>query len=388
MRASLAPTSGLRGGIGSHQIGIPGPGTLFESGNLFTRGDEMLLSRMRPQGALRRRRAAFTLVELLVVIAIIGILIALLLPAVQAAREAARRTQCGNNLKQLALAQHNYHDNFQCFSSGYIRGPWAVSVDRECWGWHVLIMPQIEQKSLWDQLDTTGYTLEYVCAGLNPAVPDPVTTMQMAISAFICPTDSNDGIAHSNRHFGGGLGTSAGGLGNWRPGITNYLGCRGTRQNPQDTNDPNGVLFYDSSIRFRDIRDGSTNTFMIGERDNDFCRAGAWPGVRNPQGGGGRGIWTSVGHGRSRLNETDPPLAWNDNRGCGEGFSSLHPGGAQFAMCDGSVRFISETIDYSDGCQNGCCVYDTGVAGNPNCAWFSTYTKLHYRNDGIPVTSF
>jgi prepilin-type processing-associated H-X9-DG protein len=324
-----------------------------------------------------------------VVIAIIGILIALLLPAVQAAREAARRAQCSNNLKQLALAQHNYHDAFKTFSSGYIMGGWAGSNLRERWGWHVLIMPQIEQSALWDQLDTPGYTLEHVCAGLNPQVPDPVATLQTEISAFLCPTDSNQGIAHRNRHFGGGLGTSAGGLGNWRPGITNYLGCRGTRQNPRsDGADCNGALFYDSSISFKDIKDGTTNTFMIGERDHDFCRAGTWPGVRNPHGGGSRGIWTSVGHGRSRLNETNPPIPWGNNRGCGEGFSSLHPGGAQFAMCDGSVRFVSETIEYSDGCRNGCCVYHTNVAQNPNCAWFSTYTKLHHRKDGLPVGNF
>jgi prepilin-type N-terminal cleavage/methylation domain-containing protein len=334
------------------------------------------------------RSRAFTLVELLVVIAIIGILIALLLPAVQAAREAARRTQCGNNLKQLALAQHNYHDTFGSFSSGYIRGPWAGSSNHECWGWHVLIMPFIEQKPLWDLLDSKSYTLEHVCALANSKVPDPVATLQTEVPAFICPSDSNDRIAHANRHFGGGVGTSAGGLGNWRPGLTTYLGCRGTRQNPQSTNDCNGVLFYDSKIRFRDIKDGTTNTFMIGERDTYQCRSGAWPGVRNPQGGGSRGIWTSVGHGRSRLNETNPPIPWGNNRGCGEGFSSEHPGGAHFAMSDGSVRFISETIEYSDGCRNGCCVYHTNVTGDPDCRWFSTYTKLHHRKDGLPIGDF
>jgi prepilin-type processing-associated H-X9-DG protein len=321
-----------------------------------------------------------------VVIAIIGILIALLLPAVQAAREAARRAQCSNNLKQLALAEHNYHDSYKSFSSGYIRGPWAGTNNRECWGWHVLIMPYIEQQPLQDLLAPQNYTLEHVCAGLNPAVPNPVATLQTPISAFVCPTDTNDGIAHQNRHFGGGVGTAAGGLGNWRPGLTNYLGCRGTRQNPQSTADCNGVLFYDSKIRFRDIKDGSTNTFMIGERDTEFCRSGTWPGVRNPHGGGSRGIWTSVGHVRSRLNETNPPIPWGNNRGCGEGFSSLHPGGAHFAMADGSVHFISETIEYADGCRNGCCVYHTNVAGNPNCSWFPLYTRLGHRKDGLPVS--
>ena len=342
---------------------------------------------------MRCRIRGFTLVELLVVIAIIGILIALLLPAVQAAREAARRAQCTNNMKQLALAQHNYHDSFKSFSSGYIREPWAGVNLRERWGWHVLIMPYIEQQPLHDLLNTQGFTLEAVCAGLNLSVPDPVATLQTFVPGFVCPSDPNDGIAHANRHFGGGLGTVAGGLGNWRPGITNYIGNRGTRWNPQVTNDPHGVLFFDSKIRFRDITDGTTNTFMIGERDTPNCRSGSWVGVRNPRGGGSRGIWTSVAHGRGVLNAPNPPFGWGSAWGCGEGFSSFHPGGANFAMSDGSVRFVSETIEYdSANCRNlgsgNCCIYGTLASGDPRCAWFATYQKLIRRNDGFPIENF
>lgn len=331
----------------------------------------------------------FTLVELLVVIAIIGILVALLLPAVQAAREAARRMQCTNNLKQLALAEHNYHDTHQSFSSGYIRGPWGSSRKHECWGWHVLLMPFIEQGALHDQLAPQNYTLEHVIAGLNPAVPNPVATLQTRISGFICPSDSNeDELAHQDRHFKGGIGSNAAGLGEWRPGLTNYIGNRGTRNHPQATNDTHGVLFFDSNVRMGDISDGTSSTFMIGERDSLHCRAGAWPGVRNPQGGSGRGIWTSVAHSRSVLNAPDPPFGWGSNNGCGESFGSLHPSGANFAFCDGSIHFISENIEFNDGCRNGCCVWNKNVIGDPDCLWFSVYIRLGRRNDGLPVSGY
>ncbi len=333
-------------------------------------------------------RRAFTLVELLVVIAIIGILIALLLPAVQAAREAARRSQCSNNMKQLALAQHNYHDTFKSFSSGYIRGPYSANL--ECWGWHVLIMPYVEQTALSDLLATKSYRLQDVCALLNPALPTAAAVqeaLQSEISGFICPSDANDGLAHANRHFGGGVGTAAGNLGNWRPGLTNYVGNRGTRSNPQSVNDPNGVLFYDSTISFKDIVDGSTNTIMLGERDFKFCRAGAWPGIRSSTGGGSRGIWTSVAQGQARINETNPPIPWGNNHGCGEGFSSMHPGGVQVALCDGSVRFLSDTIDFNRGCQSGCCTWHTNVGASCS-TWFTVYPKLMHRMDGLPVEEY
>ncbi|MFO7903508.1 MAG: DUF1559 domain-containing protein [Pirellulaceae bacterium] len=353
--------------------------------------------RVSPNKGFTRVRSAgggpaargFTLVELLVVIAIIGILVALLLPAVQAAREAARRMQCTNNMKQLALAGHNYHDTHQSFPSGYIRGPWNMGSSRECWGWHVLLMPFIEQGPLHDQLDTANYTLEDVCAGLNPSVPNPVATLQTRISAFICPSDSNeDELGHRDRHFGGGVGTEAGGLGEWRPGLTNYLGLRGTKDMPQDTSDTHGTLFYNSNVNMRDISDGTSSTFMIGERDSLRCRAGTWPGVRNAHGHGGRGFWTSVGHVRTVLNAPDPPFGWGSNRGCGESFGSMHPSGANFAFCDGSVHFISENIEFDDAsCRNGCCVYH-GDVRRPECSWFSLYTRLGRRNDGLPVSDF
>src|SRR5688572_27645245 len=108
-----------------------------------------------------RLSRGFTLVELLVVIAIIGILVALLLPAVQAAREAARRMQCGNNLKQIGISIHNYHDTYKSFPSGWICpsvATGAMAVDQESWGWSSLILPFMEQQALHDQLGVTRQT--------------------------------------------------------------------------------------------------------------------------------------------------------------------------------------------------------------------------------------
>ncbi len=341
------------------------------------------------------RLRAFTLVELLVVIAIIGILIALLLPAVQAAREAARRTQCVNNLKQLALGCHNYHDVHKTFPPGYIRGTGndpAASANHEKWGWHAFILPFVEQQPLHELLGVNQMELEHVCAGLNPNVPNPVATLQTWISCFVCPSDtervSPDNIADSDRHFGGGVGTAAGGLGNWRPGITNYIGNRGVRDGIQNTNDCFGIFFYDSSVSIKSIRDGTTNTLMIGERDTMNCRSGTWIGVRNPNGEGSRGIWYNIGHTRTVLNAPVTVFAWDSNDGCGESFSSFHPGGANFALCDASVRFISENIEFVDSCVGGYCVWDNFSPGDPNYAWYYTYNKLSRRNDGFPVGAY
>ncbi|MHC4399605.1 MAG: DUF1559 domain-containing protein [Planctomycetota bacterium] len=322
-------------------------------------------------------------------------MVALLLPAVQAAREAARRTQCINNMKQLALACHTYHDGNGCFPPAYTRGRRAGSNNHEKFGWHVYLLPYLEEKGLYDVLNPTIFELEDVCAKRNPRVPNPVATLRSRVGSFYCPSDSQrrggeEHIADQQRHFGGGLGTVAGGLGNWRPGKTNYIGNRGTRDQVQTSNDPQGVLFYDSAIRMdSDIFDGQTNTFMIGERDSLKCRAGTWPGIRNPNGGGSRGIWTNIGHSRTVLNAPSPPFGWGSNNGCGESFASLHPEGANFALCDASVRFIKDTIEFIDGGQvvGGSMrqVWAVFTPGDRRWAWYYTYNKLSRRNDGFPI---
>ncbi|MFO0818144.1 MAG: DUF1559 domain-containing protein [Pirellulales bacterium] len=312
----------------------------------------------------------FTLVELLVVIAIIGVLVALLLPAVQAAREAARRIKCGNNLKQIGLAVHNYADSFGAFPSGWI---YAGAANYEVWGWGALTLPYLEQTTLHDQLRVNQGNL---AANLLSANWQPIVAgLETVVPAYICPSDSgyqNRGQIHNDRRYNGGAGFVAHA---YVPGLSNYIGVAGHNVNRINDLTNTGIFYGNSSLSFRDVLDGSSNTLLIGERDTKNCRSGSWIGVRNTNGGATRGIFVVSGHSRARLNES--VLAWDsDPEGCGQGFSSLHPGGAQFVRVDGSVTFLADTVQHFHVNGNGAHV-------NPNNG---VYQRLLSKDDGLPVS--
>ncbi|OYV81635.1 MAG: prepilin-type cleavage/methylation domain-containing protein, partial [Planctomycetia bacterium 21-64-5] len=184
------------------------------------------------------RSRGFTLVELLVVIAIIGVLIALLLPAVQAAREAARRTQCNNNLGQLALAVANYESAFRSLPPGVLdaSGPIQSVAQGHHISWLAHILPQVEQRNAYKLLDFSASA--YAPANL------PVRNWQANV--FICPSDG-----------GGPFGPG--------PGTSNYAGCHHDVEAPIDA-DNHGVLFLNSHVRLRDITDGTSQTILTGEK--------------------------------------------------------------------------------------------------------------------------
>src|SRR5690606_5519290 len=143
----------------------------------------------------------------LVVIAIIAVLIALLLPAVQQAREAARRSQCQNNLKQIGLALHNYHDTYKQFPMAFIR---AADDFTEGWAWSAMILPQLKQDNLFELFGVNTYRLQEVLAGLNPSlvtVEQRTQALQTRLSVYICPSDDNDGLASTERDYRMGVGT-------------------------------------------------------------------------------------------------------------------------------------------------------------------------------------
>ena len=336
----------------------------------------------RPAG---RRRSAFTLVELLVVIAIIGILIALLLPAVQAAREAARRSQCTNNLKQLSLALHNYHDIHKCFPPGYITdGP----NNRE-WGWSTFILPFVEEKPLHDALDINSWRLQDVTSGAATNV-DP-TLLQTPIEAFICPSAQSEpqNMIKIRRQEAGPWGTS-----NY-PGVVG-LCTIGTDTTGADRTDRfnnvenSGVLIPsttgrdDWAVKFAEISDGTSNTFAVGERSyqtsaTNQCGAANWPGVNQARPEGGRGASWALGFVYVRLNSPQgadgvlPPTltAGVPEVGCERGFSSNHPDGAVFGLCDGSARFVSDLIEFN--------LWDAaGAQGTANID--ATILGNHWRN--------
>ena len=342
------------------------------------------------------RRRAFTLVELLVVIAIIGTLVALLLPAVQGAREAARRMSCSNNLHNLAIALHNYHDTVGSFPSGWLyqgSGP-NLDPDRtESWGWSAFLLPFLEQKNLQDALGVNEHSLRVqLDPGMNPegaqAAARVKEAVQTQLKIFMCPSDSGftgRGLT-VNRTFGGttpGLGSAAAGLTD--TAVSNYPGVEGHIDAVGD--DVNTGMFYGNSyVRMSDFVDGTSNTFAIGERETLDCNSGTWVGVKRPTGGGTGGVNVVVGHSHPKLNQAVTVIAWGVNRtGCGEGFSSLHPGGALFALTDGSARFVANGINHTWFPNNATAKGTIAQSRNANNG---VYQRLMSKADKLPVADF
>lgn len=335
-------------------------------------------------------RNAFTLVELLVVIAVIAVLIALLLPAVQAAREAARRMQCTNNLKQLALACHNYETAHKSFPLGIAR---AVPTSNprhlrhyESWGWGALILPYVEEANRYDELGVSSFSLRAVIANDNAGISNvnARTLLESSPAVFRCPSDGfSDLQIHSQRHFGGGKGTVSAGWGNWRPGRSNYVSSRGTIPWASVSTDAHGMFMGTHAIKLRDVTDGTSNTFLLGERESRIGRGATWIGVRQPTESWARGIYFVTANVNVPLNPSIPPLRWNGPPwgSAQAAFSSDHTGGANFALADGSVHFISENIEHRPFAAGGCWVTNK----NPCAPTYGVYQRLGRRNDGFVV---
>jgi len=268
-----------------------------------------------------RKHRGFTLIELLVVIAIIAILIALLLPAVQQAREAARRTECKNNLKQIGLALHNYHDSFGSFPPGWVS---AGGVNN--FGWSVFIFPQIEQNNVYSALN---FLAAYTTADTNLQAPLP---------AFRCASDTGSanfgGLARSN-YAGVIMYTYT------TPSattVTNASGATATHGG--------GSFGLNSKRSFRDYRDGTSATIIVGERMSTGTVNGATrgtegviAGITNGNTNGDLGV---VG---SPISPATASTVVSPNSNVYGAFSSRHSGGAQFLLGDGCARMISENIN-------------------------------------------
>ena len=303
-----------------------------------------------PRLSGRRRRIGFTLIELLVVIAIIAILVALLLPAVQQAREAARRIQCKNDLKQMGLAFHNYYDAHRALPPGYVArgvtpGDPASDETGPGFAWGTLLLPYLEQGPLSNQLNMEGDATDL--ENLNVA--------RTFIPTFHCPSDT------APQTF-----TVSDGLVDYELGSSNYVGIfgYGSLTNAPGLPNPPGLLFRNSASRFRDITDGVSNTMLLGERasEHDFTSGTAavdanstWyaalPNVMRPSGMmmmGPEGSASLVlGHvGQTMMNGMEMHHTPNNTNHIAN-FSSRHEGGIQFVMADGSVHFLSENIDYN-----------------------------------------
>jgi prepilin-type N-terminal cleavage/methylation domain-containing protein len=356
------------------------------------------------------RRAGFTLVELLVVIAIIGVLVALLLPAVQAAREAARRSSCGNNLKQLSLALHNFHDVNLSFPPG------ALDDDTNSLGWGACILPYMEQQPLYQRIDavfaaaTPNVTtdpkpimlLKTLIAHPNldswaaPGTPQATqpwdnrntahqTTIGTFIPTFYCPSSALprfDNDADATASYVGCIGTVSLPYASWAGG-----------NNPDAVTHQNGILLYSNrngrtiATDMAAVLDGTSNTILLGEAGKSQDVTPQFPGHPcfpiwaggNVTGGnnsrfigsclritGEGGVLNtptlpSVAPMNMKLPIPPPTPAAGSTHISNMCFSSFHPGGAQFALADASVRFIPETV-------------------NP-----TVYMAMGGRNDGVPA---
>ena len=312
-------------------------------------------------------RTGFTLVELLVVIAIIGVLVALLLPAVQAAREAARRMQCSNNLKQLGMALHMYVDTFKKFpyasnfADSIAQCGDFVAVGIPHHSGSFMLLPFLEQKTLYDQVN--------ISQSLDGGAANRAVLRGQFLAAFTCPSNALkrkgtrvDGLAFNGfdgpvqegmYRFCGGtmnntmvntrdctkaansfcLNADGGVNGGWTCVHNNPLAVRGIFAR--------GVTAYE----LRNITDGMSHTIMMGETKPHYTEFGA--------------LWTwnvpttlfslRLNSNFLKTAERNRTVNWMD----AQGHASYHPGGAQFVMADGSVRFLTDTIDYPVYCLYG-----------------------------------
>ncbi|MBN9122963.1 MAG: DUF1559 domain-containing protein [Planctomycetes bacterium] len=280
----------------------------------------------RTSPAPRHPRRGFTLIELLVVIAIIAVLIGLLLPAVQKVREAAARVKCANNLKQIGLALHNFHDTNGAFPPGY-RDPRPESQPGPGWGWPVFLLPYVEQAALYGQIDPDRTVFG---GGADTTAPTPQTLTALAV--FRCPSDPGP---PTNANYDGHATASYRGVGWSRPQTA--PGPKGLMIT--NITNPNGVLYRNSRTRVADVTDGLSGTIFVAEAVLDD-RRGTWGGIwaganrKDQYGLWISGVYWAIDEGPFRLNGPDK---W--------AFGSPHPGTVGAVLGDGSVRFVRDAID-------------------------------------------
>ena len=275
----------------------------------------------------------FTLIELLVVMAIIGLLVALLLPAVQMVREAARSVQCKNHLKQMGIALHNYHASINVFPPGYIAADASDPLNTAPgWGWASMLLPFLDQ------------TVVFNRCNFDLAVEHPANTTayRSGLSVFMCPTDTKAGafdeLDNAEAVLARELATNS------------YAACFGSGGDIDERPDlGNGLFFRNSRVCVRDVIDGTHSTLAIGERSAALTQT-AWAGA--------------VASGTARVTPGAPVYSHEaeegavqvlafigehslDNPACEPtDFFSLHQGGVHFLMTDGSVRLIKRTVDF------------------------------------------
>jgi prepilin-type N-terminal cleavage/methylation domain-containing protein len=293
------------------------------------------MSRVGPS----RGRRAFNMIELLIVIAIIAALVGFLLPAIQRARESARRIQCMNNLKQVTLALHNYHDMVGTFPPGYVsftqdNQPDGTEIGPG-WGWGAMSLGQIEQTMIYNTINFSVPTWEFTATGIR----------SVRFNTMLCPSNVTVGPITINDVAGKEL------VAGLAPG--QYIGVAGQLAPAAFPGQNDGIFFRNSKVGVRDIIDGTSTTLMLGERSQNVANA-TWLGMipfgmscTNP-------TWPVQECESSNaliLGHTGPspdaPVVHPPNSPTAgvANFSSGHPGGSFFAFGDGSVRFVKDTVN-------------------------------------------
>ncbi|MFO0428411.1 MAG: DUF1559 domain-containing protein [Planctomyces sp.] len=307
-------------------------------------------SKLTVSNSPKHRFSGFTLIELLVVIAIIAVLVSLLLPAVQQAREAARRTQCKNNLKQMGLALHNYHDAFSTFPPAYI-GSMVLDTEQEQQGhgWGTFLLPYLDQVNVYNRVNPNGINGLPDDDGIWEVRGGPTQGEDTVLSVYLCPSASTVGPK------------SEGITATWKNGFatSHYAASQGPEI--PDDGDEQGLFGYGGgglprAQKIRDVTDGTSNTLAFGEKAYVTIDGGNgkrdWP------------VWVGpIGEDEQVTFKSEAGDVMNTTVDDDSAFSQ-HEGGVQFTMADGSVRFISENLDTT------------------------VYFNLGARNDGNPLGEF
>lgn len=315
---------------------------------------------------MSRQRRAFTLIELLVVIAIIAVLVALLLPAVQQAREAARRTQCKGNLKQIGLALQNYHEVARTFPYGWMAD--FNNLNSNTWG--LMILPQIDQAPLFNNFNFSVPAVDQApLLGFPPAaVNQNLAVIATKLPIHLCPSNPGGGQIYQGLIPAGSVSAglppmditytiAPGDYASMSAVYRNYASIAFASFANGTNGDMRGTMYFESKVRFADIGDGASNTILSFERTGGAtiyqkAIANTVPpyDILGKANGGG---WADIAGGEnwikgSLYDGTQPqqggPCAINCTNLNGEGLYSFHTGGAHVVLADGSVRFISQNI--------------------------------------------
>ncbi len=334
-------------------------------------------------GTNKMQPLGLTVVELLVVLAITGLLASLVLPAVNSARESARRTGCLSQLRQVGLALLEYEETYRVFPPGF-DGGLDLNLDDKRWGWGAKILPYIDQRPLFEQLRPNELSLFSTVFNSNRR-----RLLQTEIALYHCPSDKYMRLADVNRDFSGPVTpptkNSKSSLSSvhlnhlgFRSAPSNYVGNFGDFWKPhygiwtEEELKGNGVFGCQTSITWSQLTDGLSNTLAIGERDSTRYAA-VWCGVEAWNQCTTQGVSMVVGSAFYSINTPATSYAYTCQGGGSTGFGSLHVNGANFVFCDGSTRFISDSIESI-----------TPEIGKPSLG-IGTFQRLARYNDGEAI---